>query len=180
MSYIITEWRNFSFSWRAVLLAFFIGAVCGWLAAHSFFSGDGKDAGVGGKAVNVVQVGTSLEDKKEITYVAKEPGEKTDVEIKSAPPKVVVSVNGKETQFETLPSESQKFDKGKLVVTEETKLTLDIKTPPPPKLSIGLGWSNHGPAALLGGRLDSGGHANWWLYGDRKTVSGGIQVPIGK
>jgi len=31
MDQSITQWRSLRFSWRAVLLAFFIGAVCGWL-----------------------------------------------------------------------------------------------------------------------------------------------------
>ena len=117
--------------------------------------------------------------KKESVYAEKAPGEKTDVQVEAARPKVTVSVNGKATQFDALTTETQKFERGKLVITEETQLRLDVKVPPPPRCSLGIGWGKNGPAFMAGGRL-GGVPAGRWLFGDRRTLAGGIAAPLGR
>lgn len=164
------------YSWRAVALAFFIGAVLGGTGAAWLWP---QPPGGRETMVESMLLHTTLEDKKAIVYVPKETGERTDVQIDAAKPAVTVKVNGRETQFTTLTDETQKFAKGKLVITEETQLKLEIKTPPPPRFSLGVGWGTNGPALTLGGRL-GGGPAGWWLYGDRRTLAGGLQVPVGR
>jgi hypothetical protein len=121
---------------------------------------------------------TTLEGKKEIVYVEKEPGEKTDVQIYTAKPVVTVSVNGQQQQFQLKTLEGQKFEKGKLVITEQTQLRLDIKVPQPRYL-LGLGWGSNGLAGNVVGRINDYG-SSWWIYGDRRTLAGGLSVPLGK
>lgn len=162
-------------SWKVVVLAFFIGTFIGSISTLMLYPRLqlAREA-----APEATKVDATLTGEKEIVYVEKVAGEKTDVQIDAGQPKVTVSVNGQEKQFQLTTTEKQKFDKGKLVITEETQLRLDIKTHQP-RFSIGVGWSTHGPALTVGGRLD-GGLAGWWLYGDRRTLAGGVQIPLGK
>ncbi|MDT8900856.1 hypothetical protein [Anaeroselena agilis] len=164
------------FSWRAVALAFFVGAVVSgagavWLCPPI--------QGVTEKAAAPVEVQAAVETTKEIVYVPKGVGEKTDVQVETAKPAVTVTVNGKEAELKTLTDEKQKFEKGKLVITEETQLKLEIKTPPPPRYSFGLGWGTNGAAMMASGRM-GGGPVGWWLYGDRRTAAAGIMLPLGR
>lgn len=165
-----------SYSWRAVALAFFAGAV---------FSGTGvlwlrpQPAAVTDKTAEFAQVAGAIEDRKEIVYVPKEAGEKTDVQVDGAKPTVTVKVNGRETEFVTLTDEKQKFEKGKLVITEDTQLKLEIKTPPQPRYNLGVGWGTNGAALMMGGRLGDG-PGGWWLYGDRRALAAGLTVPVGR
>lgn len=166
---------SMQFSWRAVALAFLVGTVIGgigavWLYPHA--------TAVTEKAAVPMEVQATVGTAKEIVYVPKEAGEKTDVQIEAVKPAVTVTVNGRETEFKTLTEEKQKFEKGKLVITEETQLKLEIKTPPQPRYSLGVGWGTNGAALTVGGRL-GGGPAGWWLYGDRRTVAAGIMLPFG-
>lgn len=92
------------------------------------------------KAAQPVEIQAAVGMTKEIAYVPKEAGEKTDVQIETVSPVVTVQVNSRETEFTTLTEEKQKFEKGKLVITEETQLKLEIKTPPQPRYSFGVGW----------------------------------------
>lgn len=169
---IITQ----AYSWRAVALAFFVGVVLGGVGAVWLSP---KPVAVLEKGGEPMQVYTTLEGKKEIAYVPKDTGEKTDVQIDAAKPTVTVKVNGKETEFAALTDEKQKFEKGKLVITEDTQLRLEIKTPPQPRYSLGVGWGKNGAAVTVGGRL-GGGPGGWWLYGDRRTMAGGLTVPVGR
>lgn len=164
------------YSWRAVALAFFFGIVAG--GAGMVWLGP-QPAAVTEKAVDSVQATAALESRKVIAYVPKEEGERTDVQVDAAKPKVTVRVNGREAEFAALTDEKQKFEKGKLVITEDTQLRLEIKTPPRPRYSLGVGWGTNGAALTVGGRL-GGGPAGWWLYGDRRTLAGGLIVPVGR
>lgn len=164
------------FSWRAVALAFLVGAVTGvawavWLQLQPL--------AVTERTAAPVEMQAGVGTTKEIVYVPKEAGEKTDVQIETAKPAITVMVNGRETEFKTLTDEQQKFEKGKLVITEETQLKLEIKTPPPPRYSLGVGWGTNGAALMAAGRL-GGGPFGWWLYGDRRTAAAGVMLPLGR
>ena len=76
----------------------------------------------------VKEVKIPVESQKEsvIQYVQKETPNDADVEIRSDKPQVVINYNGKETAFDTLDNETQKFDKGKLKVEQSSKTTLDV------------------------------------------------------
>lgn len=120
---------------------------------------------------------------KEIVYVPKEVDpntgqqEKTDVQFDKKDNKVYVKVNGKEFEVPAEVTEDSKFENGKLVVTEQTEMHVNI-TAPKPAFNLGLGWSTNGPAAELNGPLYK--NVSWWVYGDQKTAAGGIQFPIMK
>lgn len=170
------NWKSFQWSsWRFAVLVFFIGAFIGVFGTLALYP---RPQLAQESASQATKVDATLTGKKEFVYVEKVGDEKTDVQIDTSRPKVTVSVNGQEKQFQLATTEKQKFDKGKLVITEETQLKLDIKTPQP-RFSIGVGWSTHGPALILGGRM-SDGAANWWLYGDRRSIAGGVQIPLGR
>lgn len=120
---------------------------------------------------------------QEIVYVPKEVDpktgqtEKTDVQFERQQGKVYVKVNGKEFEVPADVKEDTKFEKGKLVITEQTEMRVNI-TAPKPAFNLGLGWSKEGPAAQLNGPLYKS--VSWWVYGDKKNVAGGLQFPIMK
>lgn len=57
--------------------------------------------------------------------------EGTDFQLDTKKPVVTVKVNGKTTEVPTLDNETQKFEDGKLVVTEEHKSDIEITGPEP-------------------------------------------------
>lgn len=165
------------FTWRQAAAVFVAGAVAG--AIGWYWLGPVRVVTEKEPVAESTLVHTTLAGKKEIVYVEKEPGEKTDVRVDAAKPQVTVSVNGQPYKVDVLSGERQKFEKGKLVITEETQLKLEIKTPPQPRLSLGVGWGRHGPALIAGGKVGNGG-GGWWAYGDRKTLAGGLMAPLGR
>lgn len=118
---------------------------------------------------------------KELVYVPKETNpqtgevEKTDVQFEKKQGKIYVKVNGKDFEVPIDVQESTKFEKGKLVVTEQSEMRIQLTTPKP-SVNLGLGWSKHGPAAEVNGPLYK--NVSWWVYGDRQTIAGGLQFPI--
>lgn len=120
---------------------------------------------------------------KEIVYVPKETDpatgipEKTDVQFDKRQGKIYVKVNGKEFEVPAVVSENTKFENGKLVVTEQTEMRINLTTPKP-AMNLGVGWGVNGPAAQMNGPLYK--NVSWWVYGDQKTATGGIQFPIMK
>lgn len=120
---------------------------------------------------------------KEIVYVPKaidaKTGEieKTDVQFENKNNKIYVKVNDKEYEIPADVKEDTRFEKGKLIITEETEMRVNI-TAPKPSFNLGLGWSKEGPAAQLNGPLFK--NVSWWVYGDKSNVAGGVQFPIMK
>lgn len=131
----------------------------------------------------VVYVKGDSTHTKEIVYVPKEidpktnQPEKTDVQFDRRDSKVYVVVNGKEFEVPVDVKEDAKFEKGKLVITEQSEMRVNI-TAPKPAFNAGLGWSNNGPAIQLNGPLVK--NTSWWLFGDKNTFAGGVQFPITK
>jgi hypothetical protein len=131
----------------------------------------------------IVQVQGQNTHTKEIVYVQKEVDpvtklpEKTDVQFERKASKIYVKVNGKEYEVPSEVKEDAKFEKGKLVITEQSELRLNL-TAPKPSVNLGVGWSLNGPAVQVNGPLYK--NVSWWLYGDKKTFAGGVQFPIMK
>ncbi|MBP2627920.1 MAG: hypothetical protein H6Q68_2631 [Firmicutes bacterium] len=131
----------------------------------------------------VVYVQGQNTQTKEIVYVPKEVDaatgslEKTDVQFEKIQGKIYVKVNGKDFEVPVDVKENTKFENGKLVVTEKSEMRIDI-TAPKPAFNLGLGWSREGAAAQINGPLYK--NVSWWVYGDKKTVAGGLQFPIMK
>jgi hypothetical protein len=120
---------------------------------------------------------------KEIIYVPKEidpvtgQQEQTDVQLDTKNKNVYVKVNGRDFEVPADVQENSKFENGKLVITEDTQMRLNI-TSPKPSFNLGLGWAKDSPALQLNGPLYK--NASWWVYGDKKTAAGGVQFPIMK
>lgn len=131
----------------------------------------------------VVYVQGEKTHTKEIVYVPKENDpatgipEKTDVQFDKRQGKIYVKVNGKDFEVPADVSENTKFENGKLVVTEQTEMRINL-TAPKPAMNLGVGWGVNGPAAQINGPLVK--NVSWWVYGDQKTAAGGIQFPIMK
>lgn len=72
-------------------------------------------------------------------YVPKTNPKDSDVEVTTTPKPLVVSVNGvvHKVTNDTI-KEEHKLDKGKLVVTEDRQVTLDLKVPEPPRFKKGI------------------------------------------
>ena len=71
--------------------------------------------------------------------------------------------------------EDAKVENGKLVITEETEMRINVVTPKP-VMTLGLGYGRNGAAAKVSGPLT--GAVGWWIYGDKQTMAGGLQFPI--
>lgn len=131
----------------------------------------------------VVYVQGQNTQTKEIVYVPKEVDtktgslEKTDVQFEKKQGKIYVKVNGKDFEVPADVKESTKFENGKLVVSEQSELRINI-TAPKPAYHLGLGWSKEGPAAQINGPFFK--NVSWWVYGDKKNFAGGLQFPISK
>ena len=123
----------------------------------------------------------SSTERREIAYVPKEVDpatgepEKTDVQIEHRQKPVVVSVNGKEYAVPSTVKEETKFEKGKLALTEESSLKLQVTTPKP-KFNLGMGRSKNGLAVEMNGPLYK--NVSWWAYGDSRTAAGGLQFAV--
>ena len=108
-----------------VLLIAGLSFFAGWKACQRF------GANVVEKPVTVteikeVKVPVAAETKMEVQYVEKETPQDADVQIHTQKPQVVVDYNGQQTKFAALDNETQKFDKGKLRVEQESKTVLDV------------------------------------------------------
>lgn len=86
-------------------------------------------------------VKVTQKDQKKTTfqYVPKAKQERTDVEIQTVQQPIVVAVNGRQHEVETtIVKEEHKMENGKLVVTEERQVVLDVKVPEPPRFKKGI------------------------------------------
>lgn len=76
---------------------------------------------------------------RSIHYAQKAKGEDTDIQIEDRQKPIVVSVNGKRHEIQTTKvKENHKFDNGKLVVSEERQVNLDITVPEQPRFKKGV------------------------------------------
>lgn len=76
---------------------------------------------------------------RSIHYAQKAKGEDTDIQIEDKQKPIVVSVNGKRHEIQTTKvKENHKFDNGKLVVSEERQVNLDITVPEQPRFKKGV------------------------------------------
>lgn len=66
--------------------------------------------------------------KKEIVYTSKESNDDADIELKTEKPKITVKVNdGQRYGFDLLPTESSKFEDGKLIISQGFSTNINIK-----------------------------------------------------
>lgn len=73
-----------------------------------------------------IKVPVQVKGETEVRYVEKESPKDSDVNVTQRPSKVTMTYNDKQYEFDTVANEKHKFDKGKLVVEQESKTTLDV------------------------------------------------------
>ena len=112
---------------------------------------------------DAVQAHSKVETK--IVY-QKIPYNGNDVQIKPAPPKVTVSVNGKKQEIK------QKSETADLAVKTETAVAIKI---PERKWKIGIGTDGHKPAYMLSAPIK--GAVGAWIAGSgRDKIMGGVSI----
>lgn len=120
---------------------------------------------------------TETVTKTDIQYVPKVTTADPDVDIKIPKQEIKVAVNGKEQAIKKTDSEKYIFDENKLQLEHYSKSSVDIKVPVVDKTrhwSIGIGASRNGTAGML--RFPISGHVGGWVYGDKRTVAGGVSM----
>lgn len=96
--------------------------------------------------------------------------EDTDVQADIAPAKISVKLNEKDYKFGLLQGETQKFESGKILLTQSSGVTIDLKVPTVDRTknnSVGVGSGSHG-LAIMATQKSS------WQYFDKKTKAGGV------
>lgn len=111
-----------------VLFIVFISFYLGWIACEKFGANVVEVPSEPEVVTEVkeVKVPVSSDTKTQVQYVEKQSSDDADVEIHSDVSKVVVDYNGQQTALDTVSGETQKFDKGKLQVEQQSKVTLDV------------------------------------------------------
>lgn len=125
----------------------------------------------------VEKVVTETVTQTDIRYIPKGTPADPDIDIKIPKQQLTVSVNGKEHTIQKSDSEKYVFDKNQLHLEQYSKSSVDIKVPVVDKTrhwSIGIGASRNGTAGML--RFPISGHVGGWVYGDKRTVAGGVSV----
>ena len=110
-------------------------------------------------------VATHSRTETKIVY-QKIPYNGNDVQIKTEPPKVTVSVNGKQQEIQ------QKTETADLAVKTETAVAIKI---PERKTSIGIGVDNDKkPAYMLKHNIN--GATGIWIAGSKHKFMGGVSI----
>lgn len=120
---------------------------------------------------------TETVTKTDIQYVPKPTPAAADIAVTIPKQELTVSVNGKEHTIQKSDNEKYVFDKNQLHLEQYSKSSVDIKVPVVDKTrhwSIGIGASRNGTAGML--RFPISGHVGGWVYGDKRTVAGGVSV----
>lgn len=82
------------------------------------------------------KVQTNTIERTSFVYIPKETPQDADVEFNNADKKVFVKVNGQQHEIENNVTETQKFENGKLVVTQKEESVISIAAPKPAKTSL--------------------------------------------
>lgn len=109
-----------------------------------------------GKLANIKTTGIA---QKEIVYVQKQSKDDADIELNTTKPKITVAVNGgKKYSFDLLQTETDKFEQGKLVLTNSSAMDVDVTTDEYKKSKWQLTTAMNSDKQVLGGLSYSLGH----------------------
>ena len=111
----------------------------------------------------------------QVKYIPKANGESTDVELNIPHPKVNVKLNDKPYSFDLLSEESQKFEKGKLVLDQSGDINITIKEEKPKNFQVGLGYGTNGLSGTIGSQIGKS-DLGWWIYGDKESQAIGLSI----
>lgn len=125
MEKLLSIWTRFKVI-IILLLIFVVGFTVGYFSHKSKIVEITKDVVV---TKEVPKVKTITNTQTEFRYIPKDNVSDSDVEATIKKPTVSVSVNGKKHDFDLVQGETQKFDKGKLVMDQTSTITFDVKVP---------------------------------------------------
>lgn len=124
------------------------------------------------------KVQTNTIERTSFVYIPKETPQDADVEFNNADKKVFVKVNGQQHKIENNVTETQKFENGKLVVTQKEESVISIAAPKPAKTSLSFYYGG-GNSYGVGVNYNISKHVTLnGLYVDHKAYAG-VTVPIG-
>ena len=143
------------------------------------------------KEVPVVTTQEKVVTQTQVAYVPKETviykdangnavtaKEATDVQADIAQPKVGVKVNGKYYKFDLLQGETQKFQDGKVLMTQTSDIALKIDLPEAkvPKWEVRIGTTNGRSIDAAGVTYYPTKNAGMWVQHQGDTDAGGVSV----
>lgn len=104
--------------------------------------------------------------------------EATDVQADIAQPKIGVKVNGKDYKFDLLQGETQKFQDGKVLMTQTSDISFKVDLPEAkvPKWEARFGTTNGHSIDAAGVTYYPTKNAGLWVQHQKKTKAGGIAV----
>ena len=124
------------------------------------------------------KVQTNTIERTSFVYIPKETPQDADVEFNNADKKVFVKVNGQQHEIENNVTETQKFENGKLVVTQKEESVISIAAPKPAKTSLSFYYGG-GNSYGVGVNYNISKHVTLnGLYVNHKAYAG-VTVPIG-
>ena len=124
------------------------------------------------------KVQTNTIERTSFVYIPKETPQDADVEFNNADKKVFVKVNGQQHEIENNVTETQKFENGKLVVTQKEESVISIAAPKPAKTSLSFYYGGSNKYGV-GVNYNISKHVTLnGLYVDHKAYAG-VTVPIG-
>jgi hypothetical protein len=127
---------------------------------------------------------TEYKDTTTIQYIPKTSKNDSDVEVNKALPKVSVAVNGTQHSMDLVQGETQKFDKGKIVVDQSSTLTVDVSAEVEAQVEHGIAKAfaqqSKKPRVKLGieGSVDSGVKADVNLRISRQSEDLDIDIRV--
>ena len=74
----------------------------------------------------IVRVPVKGETETRIEYVERAAGDPAQVKIETAPPRLVAEVNGRQLSFDSVSGEKYVFEKGQLILRQDSTTTLDL------------------------------------------------------
>lgn len=104
--------------------------------------------------------------------------ESTDVQADIAQPKVGVKVNGKDYKFELLQGETQKFENGKVLMTQTSDIHFKVDLPEAkvPKWEARIGTTDGHSIDAAGVTYYPTKNAGVWVQHQKYTNAGGVSV----
>ena len=124
-------WTKYKYLWYTLLLV--VSFICGY-----YYHKPPIQYVVSEKIVtkDVPVLSTKTNTVTEIQYVPKLNENDSDVDVRIDKPQVSVKVNGQDHKFNLVQDETQKFDKGKVVLDQNSTVVFDVKVPNRNELTV--------------------------------------------
>jgi hypothetical protein len=108
------------------LVCLFIGAAAGGFAVWQYFPRIAALPTDTRKVEKSVEIPVQAVAETKVAYVERAADERAQVKIDAAPPQVLARINGRDFAFDGVSGEKHAFEKGQLVVRQESAATIDL------------------------------------------------------